>query len=438
MASIRIIRADETDAAAELRRLREPLLLDRLILDDTPESRTVTDIIRQVRDGGDEAVAAITERVDKVSVPPERLRVTAEEIKQAAERTPAALRAAIRHAIESVQAFQSSLLTAQPEPLQLAGRCLSIRTRPLSRVAVCVPGASAPLPSSAIHCAVPAQVAGVKEIVLVAPPRHEGDIHPTILATAAELGITEVYRMGGAQAIAALALGTPLVPRVEKIVGPGSVYVQLAKRALYGVADIDMFAGPSEVVVIADASANPAFIAADLLAQAEHDPGCSILLTTESAILEGTLAELDRQLAVLPRRDATARCLEQLSAAVLVRSLDEAIALANDIAPEHLQIETSDPAAVANRISSAGAIFLGHYTPEAAGDYVAGPSHVLPTGGTARFWSGLSSLSFLRRTSIMEYTPGGLVHDAASIEQLALAEGLDAHARSVTIRTRKV
>jgi histidinol dehydrogenase len=190
--------------------------------------------------------------------------------------------------------------------------------------------------------------------------------------------------------------------------------------------------------VIADASANPAFIAADLLAQAEHDPGCSILLTTESAILEGTLAELDRQLAVLPRRDATARCLEQLSAAVLVRSLDEAIALANDIAPEHLQIETSDPAAVANRISSAGAIFLGHYTPEAAGDYVAGPSHVLPTGGTARFWSGLSSLSFLRRTSIMEYTPGGLVHDAASIEQLALAEGLDAHARSVTIRTRKV
>src|SRR5690606_34592061 len=301
---------------------------------------------------------------------------------------------------------------------------------------VCVPGASAPLPSSAIHCAVPAQVAGVKEIVLVAPPRHEGDIHPTILATAAELGITEVYRMGGAQAIAALALGTPLVPRVEKIVGPGSVYVQLAKRALYGVADIDMFAGPSEVVVIADSSANPAFIAADLLAQAEHDPGCSILLTHDADILERTLAEVERQVARLPRREATARCLEKLGAAVLVRDLDEAVALTNELAPEHLQIETVEAAVVAERIQAAGAIFLGHHTPEAAGDYVAGPSHVLPTGGTARFWSGLSVHSFVRRTSLIEYTPGGLAHDASAIELFALAEGLDAHARSVSIRTR--
>jgi histidinol dehydrogenase len=436
MPTIRIIRTSETDAAGELRQLRQPLLLDSLILDESPESRIVHDIIKDVRHRGDTAVSEITARVDKVTVAPEQVRVQPEEITAARERLAPDLRQAIQHAIESVRRFQQHVMASVSEPMAPGGQHLSSRMRPVKRVGICVPGAAAPLPSSAIHCAVPAQVAGVKELVLVAPPRHEGDIHPTILATAGELGITEVYRMGGAQAIAALAMGTERVPRVDKIVGPGSVYVQLAKRWLYGVVDIDMFAGPSEVVIIADASAQPEFVAVDMLAQAEHDPGCSILLTDRAELAEAVVKELDKQLAELPKPEGAARSLAQLSAIVVVRDMNEAAQLANEIAPEHLQIATNDATALADKIDSAGAIFLGHYTPEATGDYVAGPSHVLPTGGTARFWSGVSSLSFLRRTSIIEYTPGGLVHDAASIETLAKAEGLIAHARSVSLRTR--
>ncbi len=436
MPSIRIIDSVQTDATAELRKLREPLLLDRLILDDVPESRTVREIIADVRQRGDQAVSEITARVDGVEVPPDRVRVPEDEIARAAERLPASLRKAIRHAIESVREFQHSLVADAPAALTSGGRRRYIRSRPLERVGVCVPGAAAPLPSSAIHCVVPAQVAGVPEIALVTPPRHEGDVHPIILAVAGELGVTEVYRMGGAQAIAALALGTQRVRRVCKIVGPGSVYVQLAKRWLYGVVDVDMFAGPSELLIIADGSGHADFIAADMLAQAEHDPGCSILLTDDRALGQDVAAQIEKQMEALPRREAAGRSLDLYGAIVLVRNMDEAVALANDIAPEHLQMETERPAILAERIDSAGAIFLGHHTPEAAGDYVAGPTHVLPTGGTARFWSGLSATSFQRRTSIIEYTPGGLAHDASSIELLARAEGLDGHARSVSIRTR--
>lgn len=437
MPTIRTIRTSETDAVRELQALRQPLLLDSLILDDSSESRVVQEIIKDVRLRGDTAVAEITARVDKVEVAPERVRVPVEEINAARERLAPDIRQAIQHAIESVRRFQQQVMSSVSEPVAGDDQQLWSRLRPVRRVGVCVPGAAAPLPSSAIHCVVPAQVAGVKELVLVAPPRHEGDIHPTILATAGELGLTEVYRMGGAQGIAALGIGTERVPRVDKIVGPGSVYVQLAKRWLYGVVDIDMFAGPSEVVIIADSSARPEFVAIDMLAQAEHDPGCSILLTDRSELAQAVLAELDRLLAELPRPEGAARSLAQLSAIVIVRDMQEAAELADEIAPEHLQIAATDAAALAERIDSAGAIFLGHYTPEAVGDYVAGPSHVLPTGGTARFWSGVSSLSFLRRTSIIEYTPGRLVHDAASIETLANAEGLTAHARSVSLRTRR-
>jgi histidinol dehydrogenase len=437
MPTIRTIRTTDTDAARELRAIRQPLLLDRLILDDTEESQIVHDIIKDVRNGGDAAVARITARVDKVDVPPEQVRVPVEEIKRARERLAPDVRQAIQHSIESVRRFQQYVMASVTEPMAPGGQQLSLRMRPVRRVGICVPGAAAPLPSSAIHCAVPAAVAGVKELALVAPPRHEGDIHPIILGTAGELGITEVYRMGGAQAMAALAIGTERVPRVDKIVGPGSVYVQLAKRWLYGVVDVDMFAGPSEVVIIADASAHPQFVAIDMLAQAEHDPGCSILLTDRPELAEAVAAEIDRLLAELPNPQGAAKALAELGAIVIVRDMKEAAELADEIAPEHLQIATDDASALADKIDSAGAVFLGHYTPEAVGDYVAGPSHVLPTGGTARFWSGISSLSFLRRTSLIEYTPGGLVHDASSIETLAKAEGLMAHARSVSLRTRK-
>ena len=435
MPAIRLIDAARTDAAAELRQIRRPLLLDQLILDSPPEAQTVQQIIAAVRARGAAAVSEITARVDHAQVPPETVRVPADRIAQAQAEAPRELLAAASRAIAAVRRFQEHLMAEVVErPLTVEGRTMSIRSRPVRRVGVCVPGASAPLLTSAIHGAVPAQVAGVKEIAIVAPPRHNNDVHPVILAVAGLLGISEVYRMGGAHAIAALAIGTERVPRVDKIVGPGNIYGQLAKRYLYGVVDIDMFAGPSEVLIIADSSANPAYVAIDMLAQAEHDPGCAILLTDRQELIDAVLKELEKQLAALPRPEGARRCLARYGVIVRVRDMDEAVRLASDVAPEHLEIATANPRSLADRIDSAGAIFLGHYTPEAAGDYVAGPSHVLPTGGTARFWSGVSALGFLRRTSVIEYTPQGLARDADDIDTLARAEYLDAHARSATLR----
>lgn len=437
MALIRLIDAAKVDAMAELRAIRRPLLLDRLILDDPPETQVVRQIIDDVRRRGDEAVSEISARVDQAQVPPDAVRVPVERIEQAKAEAPRELMQAARKAIDAVRRFQEHLLSQELEPLTAEGRTLSVRHRPVDRVGVCVPGASAPLLSSAIHSAVPAQVAGVKEIAIVAPPRHENDVHPVILAVAGELGVTEVYRMGGAHAIAALAIGTDRVKKVDKIVGPGNIYGQLAKRFLYGVVDIDMFAGPSEVLIVADGSARPAYIAADMLAQAEHDPGCSILLTDRPELADRVCVELEKQLPELPRPEGAERCLKKFGAIVVVRDMDEAVVLANDVAPEHLEIASDDPRPLADRIDSAGAVFLGHYTPESSGDYVAGPSHVLPTGGTARFWSGVSALGFLRRTSMIEYTAEGLAADAEAIDLLASAESLDAHARSATIRVRR-
>ena len=435
MPKIRVIQAAETDAVAELRALRRPLLLDHLILDEPPETRTVRDIIMDVGQRGDEAVAEITARVDRADVPPDAVRVPAERIAEARDQLPLNLRAAIRQSIAAVRRFQESLLMSGPiPPVETDGLTLSLRQRPVKRVGVCVPGAAAPLLSSVVHCAVPAQVAGVAEIAVVAPPRHEGDVHPAILGVCGELGIDEVYRMGGAQAIAALALGTQRVGKVDKIVGPGGIYVQLAKRFLYGIMDIDMFAATTEVLIIADASARPDFVAADMLAQAEHNPGCSILIIDQPDMVDKVLAELDRQLADLSTGEDAARWLAEVGAIVVTRDMEEAVAIANDVAPEHLQIEAANPRELADRIDAAGAIFLGHYSPESAGDYVAGPSHTLPTGGSARFWSGLSSLSFLRASSMIEYTKAGLARDANAIDLIGRAEYLEAHAKSATIR----
>lgn len=436
MAIVRFIDACQSDVAAELRAIRGPLMLDHLVLDEPQEARIVAEIIADVRRRGDEAVSAITARVDHATVEPDAVRVPTERIRQAHAEAPRELIAAARQAIASVRQFQQALMAGTATEVRSPGRTLTMRHRAVQRVGVCVPGASAPLLSSAIHSAVPAQVAGVKEIAIVAPPRHGNDIHPTILAVAGELGIDEVYRMGGAHAIAAMAIGTQRVKRVDKIVGPGNIYGQLAKRFLYGVVDIDMFAGPSEVLIIADDSAKPAYVAADMLAQAEHNPGCAILLTDQPALAQAVIQELEKQLAALPDPSGARRCLAELSAVVRVRDMDQAVALANEIATEHLHIQTRDPRAVAERIDSAGAIFLGAYTPEAVGDYVAGPSHVLPTGGTARFWSGVSALSFLRRTALIEYTAEGLAKDAQAIDTLARAENLHAHARSATSRVR--
>ncbi|MBP7935409.1 MAG: histidinol dehydrogenase [Phycisphaerae bacterium] len=437
MPEMRLIEGQTVNAvAAALREIRRPLLLDGLVLDTPPETEVVRDIIADVRHRGDTAVSEITARVDAADVPPDAVRVPVERVVRAQAEASRGLMEAARHAIRAVSQFQEHLLTARTDSLALHGRTLSVRSRPVRRVGVCVPGASAPLLSSAIHSVVPAQVAGVQEIAIAAPPRHNNDVHPAILAVAGELGVTEVYRMGGAQAIAAMAMGTERVARVDKIVGPGNVYGQLAKRFLFGVVDIDMFAGPSEVLIIADSSARPDYVAADMLAQAEHDPGCAILLTDERRLADRVMVELDAQLVELARPQGAIRCLAKYGAMVVIRDMDEAVVLANDIAPEHLEIATRNPGVLGERIDSAGAIFLGHFTPESAGDYVAGPSHVLPTGGTARFWSGVSALGFLRRTSLIEYTAEGLARDAAAIDALARAECLEAHARSATIRVQ--
>ncbi|MBN1490431.1 MAG: histidinol dehydrogenase [Phycisphaerae bacterium] len=433
---IRTIRMDDPGARQALAGLRRPLLLEQL-LQDSPELQSVHAIIDDVRARGDAAVADVTQRVDNVALSPGSFRVPAEALAAAQEQLDPALRAAMRKAIDQVRTFQEHILTTTREPLRRPKVALQARLRPMRRVGVCVPGAAAPLPSSAIHCAVPAQVAGVKDVVLVAPPRHQGTVHPTILGVAAELGITEVYRVGGPQAVAALAIGTESIPRVDKIVGPGGIYTQLAKRLCYGMVDIEMFAGPSEVVVIADEAASAVHVAADLLSQAEHDPGAAILLTPSAMLLEAVRKELAVQLVKLSRQEGTARSLDHYSALVLVRNLDEAVELANGIAPEHLEIDVRDAEALVDRIENAGAIFVGAHGTEAAGDYVAGPSHVLPTGGSARFWSGLSCNDFLRRTSILRYEPGGLDADADAIIAIAEAEGLTAHANSVRVRQSK-
>lgn len=435
MPEIRIIRAGRAEAAAQLRELRRPLLLDRLILDDTPEARRVQEIIADVRHRGDRAVADITAQVDKATISPDQVRVPADEIARAWRDMAPELRRAVERAIESVRRFQQQILQHTcTKTVSVDGKTLAMRARPLRRVALCVPGAAAPLLSSVIHSGVPAQVAGVKDLVVVAPPRSNGDVHPAILGVAGAMGITEVYRMGGAHAMAALAMGTQRIARVDKIVGPGGVYVQLAKRYLYGIVDIDMFAATTEVLIVADSTARPAYVAADMLAQAEHNPGCSILLTTDASLVDRVLAELDRQLQTLSTAEAACKWLAQFGAIVVVDSMEDAVALADEIAPEHLQLETANPRELADRIDYAGAIFLGHFSPESSGDYVAGPSHVLPTGGTARFWSGVSALSFLRYTSMTEYTQEALARDADAIDLLARAEHLEAHARSATIR----
>ncbi len=436
MITIRSIRTTDADSRAQLADLRKPLLLEQL-LKDSQELDAVREIFADVRRRGDHAVADATRRVDHVELVPGSFRVPADEIEAAGQALAPSLRAAVRKSIEQVREFQTHILSRTREPLRREGCSLQARLLPLRRIGVCVPGAAAPLPSSAIHCIVPAQVAGVKEIAIVAPPRHRGTVHPTILGVAAELGVTEVYRVGGPQAVAALAIGTETIPRVDKIVGPGSVYVQLAKRLSYGLADIEMFAGPSEVVVIADGTAVASHVAADLLAQAEHDPGAAILLTPSEKLLDDVRRELATQLAALSRREGTTRALEKYSALVLVRDIDEAVAIANELAPEHVQIETRDADALVERVVNAGAIFVGGHGTEAAGDYVAGPSHVLPTGGSGRFWSGLSCDNFLRRTSIIRYEAKGLAADADAIIELAEAEGLTAHANSVRVRVHK-
>ena len=397
--------------------------------DGSEADLNLTEIVQQVRTGGDAALAALTARFDGVTLTSAQFRVTREDLQQAHAQVDADLMGSIRQAIDHVRRYQSDIFVG--DKIQHPG----VRYSPLERVGVCVPGASAPLPSTVIMTAVPAQVAGVKDIALVSPPRTQGSIHPVILAVCYELGIQEVYRVGGAQAVAALAYGTETIKPVHKIVGPGNQWVQMAKRKVFGRVDIDSIAGPSEVLIVANDQAHPDWIAADMLSQAEHAPGSAVVLTDSVSVAEKTLAALKVQVQRLSRSQETIQCLTRFSAIIVCETMDQVIDQANAFASEHLEIQCGDASRdIAARIKHAGALFVGPYTPVAVGDYWAGPSHTLPTGMTAKFFSPLSSNDFVKTTSVIEYSQEQLTQSASHIMRLALTEGLDAHALSVGIR----
>lgn len=398
--------------------------------------RVVADILEQVRQGGDAAAIALTNQLDRATLTTSELRVTAEELHRAHTQADASFLSLMREAIDNIREYQSHIKHSSPPPLQRGGRTLGVRYTPLDRVAVYVPGGQALYPSTVLMTVVPAQVAGVKEIAMFSPPRG-GELSPMALALAAELGVTEVYRLGGAVAVAAAGFGTETIRPVAKIVGPGNAFVAEAKRQLFGRVGIDSIAGPSEVLIVADDSANPAWVAADMLAQAEHNPGSSLLVTPSEELARAVPAELERQLVTLERADITRPSLQAYSAIIVTKDIDHACDIANLFATEHLQIMTSRDDYCLSRIRHAGAIFLGHNTPVPLGDYYAGPSHVLPTGGTARFFGPLSCNDFLKASSTLRYDAPSVTLDAPRVAEFAGREGLTAHAQAATIRLTK-
>jgi histidinol dehydrogenase len=396
-------------------------------------AQVVERICRDVAEKGLAAVLDYTARIDKARLTPESVRVGESELKQAHAQADADFLKAVGRVRENIRVFQEAILHKDVR-VDRPGGCLVERYRPLDRAGICVPGGAAAYPSSVLMTAVPAQVAGVKQLALVAPPTKFGSYNADMLATCWELGITEVYRLGGAQAVAALAYGIEGIPRVDKIVGPGNLFVALAKKYVYGEVDIDSIAGPSEVVVIVDESTRPEYTAFDLIAQAEHAPGASVLIGWDAKVLDAAVAALERQLSEVERGDLARQSLEDFGAVILARDADEACALADEIAPEHLHVATADAERLAEKIGHAGAIFLGNYTPVALGDYAAGPSHVLPTSGTARFASGLSANDFLRSHSVIRFTREGMMNLAPDVQVIATKEGLTGHRASVEIR----
>ena len=391
-------------------------------------------IVRDVTKLGDEALFDYTSRFDHVTHTAETVRADRESIARLAAEVDEELLAAMREAISNIRYYHEKQLHRDWEVEMANGVRLGQRVRPLQIVGLYVPGGSAAYPSTVMMNAIPAQVAGVERIVVVTPPAQFSQ-NPVIAAVLQELGLDEVYLIGGAQAVAALACGTETIPRVDKIVGPGNQYVAAAKKLVYGAVDIDSIAGPSEIVIIADGTARPDFVAADLLSQAEHSEDAAAILVTDSILLaEAVREEIAQQAATLSRRGIVERALADYGALIVVGTLEEGCRLVNRLAPEHVEVITADSEATAAQIHTAGAIFIGAYSPESVGDYFAGTNHVLPTGGTARFSSALGVYDFLKRTSIIRYTREELMRTAHSIERLALAEGFEAHARAATIR----
>lgn len=398
-------------------------------------TEVVQGIIKDIRNSGDDALLEYTNRFDRLGLSDAAgLEISSAEIEAAMAAVPADDLAALQLAVERVARFhekqkqQTWLSTEESDIL------LGQKVTPLNRVGIYVPGGKASYPSSVIMNAVPAKVAGVKEIIMVCPtPGNE--INPAVLAAAKLAGVDRIFRVGGAQAVAALAYGTASIPKVDKITGPGNIYVATAKQLVFGQVGIDMIAGPSEILVINDGSGNPTHIAADLLSQAEHDElASSILITTDRSFGEKVAAEVERQLALLSRESIARASWDKFGAVIVAGSIEEAAAFSNRIAPEHLELAVADPFGLLPLIDNAGAIFMGHWTPEAAGDYLAGPNHTLPTGGTARFFSPLSVDDFVKKSSIISFSEQGLKRLGDRIVQIAGLEGLEAHARSVSLR----
>ena len=384
---------------------------------------------------GDEALFYYTKLIDRVGLNEGNIKVTEAEFAEAESIVKPDVKAALTRAIANVMKFHEEQMPKTWLTNRSAGSMLGQKVTPVDSVGIYVPGGTAAYPSSVMMNACPAKVAGVPRIVMAVPPGKDGKVNPNVLVTAKLIGVTEIYKMGGAQAIAALAFGTAAVPKVEKITGPGNIFVTLAKKAVIGHVDIDMLAGPSEILIIADETAKPEYLAADLLSQAEHDPlACAILLTDSEAVAKAVAEEVELQLAKLPRREIAATSLAQAGKIVLAKDIETVIEMANMSAPEHLEVMTKAPFEVLPYIRNAGAVFLGAYSPEPLGDYYAGPNHVLPTGGTAKFYSVLNVETFMKKTSVIAYTAPALLAAADDIITLAEAEGLTAHANAIRKR----
>jgi histidinol dehydrogenase len=451
--SIQTIDCRHNDAREVLDQLRDKLSPRGNIVSEASRQRTIElfgeplspqDVVERicedVRTGGLDAVLDYTKKLDGKELTAETLRVSPAEFEAAHEAADPQYLGTIRRIRDNVAEFQQAILSEDVAQVRENGDArVELRQRylPLQRAGICVPGGAAAYPSTLLMTAVPAQTAGVKQIVVVVPPTDFGGYNTDVLAACHELGISEVYRMGGAQAVAAIAYGVPGIERVDKIVGPGNLFVALAKRHVFGEVDIDSIAGPSEVIVLADETARPDFVAADLISQAEHSPGSGVLITWHEPLIEAVRKELTRQLDLLPRGDLARISLLDYGALILTKDATEAAELTDLMAPEHLHISTAEPERMLDNVQNAGAIFLGHHTPVAVGDYVAGPSHVLPTGGTARFANGLCANDFLKRSSVIWYNEAALAAGAEDLRLMAGKEGLTAHSESVDVRMRK-
>lgn len=413
-------------------------VFDRGLTFRKKDEQAVARILADVRKNGDKALVDYTRRFDAPQMTVEKIQVTEKEMRSAAKTVDRSFTRALNRAAAQIEAFHRRQLPKSWITTDRPGTLLGQMVHPVARAGVYVPGAkggTTPLVSSVLMGAIPAKIAGVGEIVMVTPPMENGGVNAHLLAAARKVGIDRVFRVGSAWAVAAMAYGTETIPRVDVIVGPGNIFVTLAKKMVAGTVGIDMIAGPSEILIVADEGAQPAYIAADLLSQAEHDVLASaILITPSQALAEATVREVSEQLGALERRQIAAESLKRFGAVLTVPDLATAVTLANRIAPEHLELQVESPFDLLPEIRNAGAVFLGSHTPEPIGDYIAGPNHVLPTAGTARFSSALSVDHFIKKTSVLRYSPEAFRREAADAARLAEVEGLGAHARSIRVR----